>query len=189
MFCFVAFLIVFVFFYVSKGLFVVGPDEEIVVERNRRFFKVFGAGVHFLIPVIDKIRGIEDPLKPKAQINKGRISKKTITLEFPTDGRCFYSLVQEQFYIKVDVAFKIIDSYKAVYGVAYLFDTLNQLVCGFIQNRILGYPNDANMKDVLKNIESNLPEAATKYCAEWGVKIENVKIKQYIDEKGIRHNL
>lgn len=176
----------------------VKKDEEAVVERFGEFHRLLGPGVHFLIPLFEKLHGIDSPDPknfhgPQKLINNGKIPICEQKLLLPKDDRVFYTKSKNTLKVKAETVYKITDPYKAVYEVAYLFDAINQLVCGILQKRILETELDENSTpeqetEMLKSILEQAVETCDNYTVNWGVKILRIKVLQVVDPKGIRHN-
>lgn len=166
----------------------VNENEEAVVERFGKFHRILKQGVHFLIPFIEKIRGIEDPYNYKRFWNNGKIKLDTGVLEIPKDGWIFFAKDKSQRKLKCMITYRIEDSYKAVYKISYLFDAMNQLAGTFIRHRLLEAPDDIDLLDFLQNAIKDFPDFCTNYSNEWGVKILKINLKQITDSKGVRHN-
>lgn len=115
----------------------VNQGEEAVVERLGLFERIIGPGVHFLIPFMERLRGIEDPKNPKKLFNNGKIPISPQVFNFPKDDRAIFTKNNKQVRVNADVVYQIDDPIKAVYEVAFLFEALNQLIYGIIQKRII----------------------------------------------------
>ncbi len=163
-------------------------NEEIIVERFGKFHRKLTGGVHFLLPFVEKLRGLQDPANPKKYINNGKIKTTEEIFYFPKDNRIFFAKDKSELQMKADVVYKIEDSYKAVYEVDYLFDAINQLCAGIIQSRLLDAPVDVNQIDYLQKLTQNVIETANEYSQKWGVKILKFELKQITDTNGVRQN-
>ena len=163
-------------------------NEEIIVERFGKFHRKLTGGVHFLLPFVEKLRGLQDPANPKKYINNGKIKTTEEIFYFPKDTRIFFAKDKSELQMKADVVYKIEDSYKAVYEVDYLFDAINQLCAGIIQSRLLDAPVDVNQIDYLQKLTQNVIETANEYSQKWGVKILKFELKQITDTNGVRQN-
>ena len=163
-------------------------NEEIIVERFGKFHRKLTGGVHFLLPFVEKLRGLQDPANPKKYINNGKIKTTEEIFYFPKDNRIFFAKDKSELQMKANVVYKIEDSYKAVYEVDYLFDAINQLCAGIIQSRLLDAPVDVNQIDYLQKLTQNVIETANEYSQKWGVKILKFELKQITDTNGVRQN-
>ena len=166
----------------------VDNNEEIIVERFGKFHRKLTGGVHFLLPFVEKLRGLQDPANPKKYINNGKIKTTEEIFYFPKDNRIFFAKDKSELQMKANVVYKIEDSYKAVYEVDYLFDAINQLCAGIIQSRLLDAPEDVNQIDYLQKLTQNVIETANEYSQKWGVKILKFELKQITDTNGVRQN-
>lgn len=175
--------------FILKGIVKVEDNEQAVIERFGRFNRMLKPGVHFIMPVAERLRGIEDPYNHKRFLNSKKISLSPEIMPFPKDDRTFFANNNEQFKIKCNVLYQITDPYKAVYEVAFLFDALNQLVAGIIQKRLIENQEQISELEKIKNIFSQLLETANEYSKNWGVLIKEFQLKQIIDSNGIRHNI
>lgn len=166
----------------------VNENEEAVVERFGKYHRTLSAGVHFLIPFAERIRGIEDPYNHKKFWNHGKIKLTSGVFEFPKDDRTFYAKDKSKLKLKCMITYQILDSYKAVYEIAYLFDAINQLAGSVIQHRLVEAPDEADNFEFLQKIIPELSDFCTNYTKDWGVKIHKFQLKQITDNNGIRHN-
>lgn len=166
----------------------VNENEEAIVERFGKFHRILKQGVHFLLPFVEKIRGIEDPYNHKRFWNYGKIKLNAGTLEFPKDDRIFFAKDKSQLKLKCMITYRIENTYKAVYQISYLFDAINQLAGSVIQHRLVEAPEDVDSLDFLQKVINDLPDFCTNYSREWGVKILKIKLKQITDSNGVRHN-
>ena len=166
----------------------VNQNEEAIVERFGKFHKTLSQGIHFLVPFVEKIKGLKSPENHKKYINYGKIKKTQEIFHFPKDSRIFFAKDKSQLKLKADINYQVFDSYKAVYEVDYLFDALNQLCAGIIQSRLLDAPEDTNQIDYLQSLTDSLLPTCNEYCQKWGVKILNFELKQITDTNGIRKN-
>lgn len=189
----------------------VNQGEEAVVERLGLFERIIGPGVHFLIPFMERLRGIEDPKNPKKLFNNGKIPISPQVFNFPKDDRAIFTKNNKQVRVNADVVYQIDDPIKAVYEVAFLFEALNQLIYGIIQKRIIegdsatergegifsaenkpkNNTEKANAENeilLIKKITADMCETCNGFTKKWGVTINEFKIRRYTDQRGIRHD-
>ena len=174
---------------------IVHKNEQVVIERLGEFNRLLGPGVHFMIPFFESLHGVEnpDPKNPKRFINNGKILTSEQTMMLPKDERAIYTKSNNSLKVKAEMVYKIVDPYKAVYEVEYLYEAINQLVCSIVQKRILEIEFDENSSSeneiqILKEILENALSSYKKYAIKWGVQIIGLKVLQVVDSKGIRHN-
>lgn len=167
---------------------IVKENEEAIVERFGEFYKKLTPGLHILVPFIDKLKGLQDPNNHKKFINYGKIKKTEEIFHFPKDDRVFFAKDKSQLKLRAEISYQILDAYKAVYEVDYLFDALNQLCSGILQSRLIDAPDDINQIDYLHTLTKNLVSPCNDYCQKWGVKILKFDLKQITDTNGVRTN-
>lgn len=171
-----------------KSLIKVEENEEAVIERLGRFHRILGSGVHFIYPFIEKPVGIDEPKSLFRFLCKDKISLSDQIMPFPKDDRVFFASNNEQLKVKGELVFRITDTTKAVYEVAYLLDALNQLTASIIQKKLIEVSTDADPVEMLMKISKQVVDFSNEYAVKWGVIINDLKIKQIIDSNGIRHN-
>ncbi len=169
-------------------IIVINDNEEAIVERFGKFHRKLSKGVHFLIPFVEKIKGLQDPANHKKYLNHGKIITSADIFHFPGDNRIFFAKDKSQLQMKADLYYKIEDSFKAVYEVDYLFDAINQLCAGIVQSRLIDAPEDADQIEYLHQLTQNVTETANEYSQKWGVKILKFELKQITDTNGVRQN-
>lgn len=166
----------------------VKENEEAIVERFGRFHRKLSQGLHFLMPFAERLKGLQDPDNHKKFINCGKIKKTEEIFYFPKDNRVFFAKDKSQLKLRAEIKYQILDAYKAVYEVDYLFDALNQLCAGILQSRLIDAPEDINQIDYLHSLTENLVSPCNEYCQKWGVKILKFELKQITDTNGVRKN-
>ncbi len=166
----------------------VEKNEEIIVEKFGKFHRKLTEGAHFLLPFVEKVRGLQDPANPKKYINNGKIKTTEEIFYFPKDDRIFFAKDKSQLQMRAEITYRIEDSYKAVYEVDYLFDAINQLCAGIIQSRLLDAPDGVDQIEYLHKLTQNVIETANEYSQKWGVKILKFELKQITDTNGVRQN-
>lgn len=163
-----------------KSFVVVGKSEVAVVQRLDKFDRVLGEGVHMIIPFVEKIEGVDS--------ETSNISLLPQVFDFPKDDRIFFANDKSQMKLKAQIVYQIIDPYKAVYEVPFLFDAINQLFASVLQKRLIEAPKNTDQPEYMKELTKILVGIANEYTLNWGVKILDFQLKQIIDGNGIRHN-
>lgn len=182
------FTVLCIIVFLLKSLVIIDKDEQAVVERFGKFSRILGKGIHFIIPFVESLRGIERKCSLNSLINKNKVKLSTQKLIFPNDDRIFFAPNHEQLKVRGEIYYTITDSYKAVYEIDYILDSVNQLVASVIQKRLIEKDKDLNAVNEIKNISDNIIGVCNDYSNNWGINIDKIKINQIIDNKGIRHN-
>ncbi len=182
-FAILCFIVVFL-----KSLVIIDKDEQAVVERFGKFSRILEKGTHFIIPFIETLRGIERTCSFNSLINKNKVKLSTQKLKFPNDDRIFFAPNHEQLKVKGEIYYTITDTYKAVYKIDYILDSVNQLVASVIQKRLIEKDKNINPVGEIKEISDGILEICNEYSNNWGININEIQINQIIDDKGIRHN-
>ena len=145
---------------VALTLRIVPQEHAYVVERLGKFHSVWKAGVHFLIPVIDRV--------------VRNISLKEQVLDFPPQP----VITKDNVSVKVDsvVFSKVFDPYKYTYGVENPITGLQNLSATTLRNIIGGMELDTTLSsrdEINGKMEAILDEATDP----WGIKVTRVELK------------
>lgn len=173
---------------ILKSLVIIEKDEQAVIERFGKFSRILGKGTHFIIPFVETLRGIERTCSFNSLINTNKVKLSAQILKFPNDDRIFFAPNHEQLKVKGEIYYTITDTYKAVYEIDYILDSVNQLVASVVQKRLIERDKHLNPVNEIKNISDNILEVCNDYSNNWGINIDRIKINQIIDNKGIRHH-
>ena len=153
-------VLVLVLAFIVLTLRIVPQEHAYVVERLGKFHNVWYAGVHFLIPIIDRV--------------VRNISLKEQVLDFPPQP----VITQDNVSVKVDsvVFSKVFDPYKYTYGVENPITGLQNLSATTLRSIIGGMELDTTLssrEEINAKMEAILDEATDP----WGIKVTRVELK------------
>jgi len=144
-------LLFIAFFILSSGLFTVKQQTSAILERLGKFQAVKGPGLHFKIPIIDKVRG--------------RINLKTQQLDVNVETKTFDDVFVR---IRVSVQFHVLDDavYEAFYKLedphgqitSYVFDVVRAEVPKMKLDDVF-----VKKDDVANAIKNELQDAMNTY--------------------------
>ena len=162
-------LIIFVLVVLASRVRVVPQAYIVVVERLGTFYKQWGAGVHFLMPVLDKqarkisIKEQVVDFKPQAVITKDNVTMQIDTVIF----------------------YQVMDAVKYVYGVEKPMQAIENLTATTLRNIIGDMELDATLtsRDVINTRITDILDHATD---RWGIKVLRVELKNILPPAEIR---
>ena len=153
-------IIVLVVVFIVLSLRIVPQEHAYVIERLGKYHEVWYAGVHFLIPIIDRV--------------SRNISLKEQVLDFPPQP----VITKDNVSVKVDsvVFLKVFDPYKYTYGVENPVFGIQNLSATTLRNIIGGMELDTTLSsrdEINGKMEAILDEATDP----WGIKVTRVELK------------
>ncbi len=152
------------------GIKIVPQATEYVIERLGRFKKTWGAGVHFLIPIID------------------RISKKVTLKEQFLDSPPQPVITKDNVTMQIDtvVFFKIFDPNLFTYGAVNPISALENLAATTLRNIVgeLELDDTLTSRDTINGKMTNILDEATD---QWGIKVNRVELKNIIPPAEIQN--
>lgn len=153
-------LIVVVLMFLSSSIKIIGQTEEAIVERLGKYLRTLKPGLNFMIPFIDRI---EERVILKEQIldttRQQVITKDNVSTEM--DAIVYY---------------KIIDSYKSVYGIQGLERALANLAITNLRN-IAGNLELDQILNSRDNINIQMLSNLDNAVEQWGVDVIRVEIQ------------
>lgn len=157
------FLILIIF--MAIGLFslmikVVPQQTVVIVERFGKFHVAWNAGLHFKIPIIDKIAN--------------QVSLKERVLDFPPQG----VITKDNIIMQVDsvVFMQVFDAIKFTYGVDNPIFGIENLVATNLRNVI----GELTLDEALTSrdmINAKMSEAIDVATDPWGIRVNRVELK------------
>ena len=152
------------------GVKIVPQATEYVIERLGKYNKTWGAGIHFLIPIID------------------RISKKVTLKEQFLDSPPQPVITKDNVTMQIDtvVFFKVFDSNLYTYGAVNPIRALENLAATTLRN-IVG---ELELDDTLTSrdtINGKMTEILDDATDQWGIKVNRVELKNIIPPAEIQN--
>ena len=162
-------LLVFVIWLVVKSVRIVPQETAYIVERLGKYRATYYAGMHFLIPLIDRVAY--------------RASMKEQALDIPSQS----CITQDNVVIEVDgiLYMKVVDAAKALYGVNnYEFASV-QLAQTTMRSVIGTMPLDKTFEE-RESINNRVISTVDAATAPWGIKVTRYEIKTITPPKSIQ---
>lgn len=152
------------------GIKIVPQATEYVVERLGKYCKTWSAGIHFLIPLID------------------RISKKVTLKEQYLDSPPQPVITKDNVTMQIDtvVFFKVFDSNLFTYGVVNPISALENLTATTLRNIVgeLELDDTLTSRDTINGKMTEILDSATD---QWGIKVNRVELKNIMPPSEIQN--
>lgn len=159
--------------YLIRKTFIVVPQNySFVVERLGVFRGALGAGFHFLIPIIDKV--------------KYRQNLKEIAIDIPPQT----CITKDNVSILVDgiLYIRLMDAYKASYEIENFRIATIQLAQTTLRSEIGKLVLDHTFSE-RDDINANVVRALDEATDPWGIKVTRYEIKNISPPKEILHEM
>ena len=149
---------------------VVPQATEFVIERIGKYHSTWGAGLHFLIPVID------------------RIAKKVTLKEQVLDSPPQPVITKDNVTMQIDtvVYFKVFDAMLFTYGAVNPISALSNLTATTLRNIVgeLELDDTLTSRDTINGKMTEILDSATD---QWGIKVNRVELKNIIPPAEIQN--
>ncbi|MBR4942146.1 MAG: SPFH/Band 7/PHB domain protein [Clostridia bacterium] len=159
---------VLVLFFLSAKI--VPQATEFVLERLGKYHKTWGAGLHFRIPVID------------------RIAKKVTLKEQVLDSPPQPVITKDNVTMQIDtvVYFKVFDAKLFTYGAVNPISALSNLTATTLRNIVgeLELDDTLTSRDTINGKMTEILDSATD---QWGIKVNRVELKNIIPPAEIQN--
>ena len=165
-------IIVIAFIVVITNISVVQQSRAYVIERLGAFHSVWGVGMHFKVPFIDRIAR--------------RVSLKEQVLEYPPQPVITKDNVTMQ--IDTVVYFQITDPKLYAYGVEQPMAAMETLTATTLRNIIGDLELDQTLtsRDVVNTKMRSILDEATD---PWGIKVNRVELKNILPPQDIQNSM
>ena len=165
-------IIVIAFIVVITNISVVQQSRAYVIERLGAFHSVWGVGMHFKVPFIDRIAR--------------RVSLKEQVLDYPPQPVITKDNVTMQ--IDTVVYFQIIDPKLYAYGVEQPMAAMETLTATTLRNIIGDLELDQTLtsRDVVNTKMRSILDEATD---PWGIKVNRVELKNILPPQDIQNSM
>ena len=152
------------------GIKIVPQATEFVIERLGKYKKTWSAGIHFLIPIID------------------RISKRVTLKEQYLDSPPQPVITKDNVTMQIDtvVFFKVFDSNLFTYGAVNPISALENLTATTLRNIVgeLELDDTLTSRDTINGKMTDILDSATD---QWGIKVNRVELKNIIPPAEIQN--
>ena len=166
----IAFLVFLVIVALSFRL--VTQTKAMVVERLGGYHKTLGVGIHFIIPIIDRVKKV---VSLKEQVKdfdpQAVITKDNVTMQI--DTVVFFSITDPKLY---------------TYGTEHPLMAIENISATTLRN-IIG---DLDLDETLTSrdlINTKMREILDDATDAWGIKVTRVEVKNIIPPKDIRESM
>ena len=165
-------IIVIAFIVVITNISVVQQSRAYVIERLGAFHSVWGVGMHFKVPFIDRIAR--------------RVSLKEQVLDYPPQPVITKDNVTMQ--IDTVVYFQIADPKLYAYGVEQPMAAMETLTATTLRNIIGDLELDQTLtsRDVVNTKMRSILDEATD---PWGIKVNRVELKNILPPQDIQNSM
>ena len=174
MFPFIAALVVIaiIFVLVISNIYVVQQSRAYVIERLGAFQSVWGVGLHFKVPFIDRIAR--------------KVSLKEQVLDYPPQPVITKDNVTMQ--IDTVIYFEITDPKLYTYGVEHPLTAIENLTATTLRNIIGDLELDQTLtsRDVINTKMRAILDEATD---PWGIKVNRVELKNILPPADIQSSM
>ncbi len=149
---------------------IVPQATEFVIERLGKYNKTWSAGLHFLIPIIDRVAK--------------RVTLKEQVLDSPPQPVITKDNVTMQ--IDTVVYFKVFDAMLFTYGAVNPISALSNLTATTLRNLVgeLELDDTLTSRDTINGKMTEILDSATD---QWGIKVNRVELKNIIPPAEIQN--
>ena len=172
-------LAIIILVYLGSRFKIVPQATEYVIERWGNYYTTWTAGLHFMVPFIDRVRRTYNARGMVSDV----INLKEQVLDFPPQAVITKDNVTMQ--IDTVVFLQITDSKQFVYGAENPGQLIEQLTATTLRNIIgeLELDQTLTSRDLINERMRIILDDATD---PWGIKINRVEVKNIIPPKEIR---
>ena len=165
-------IIVIAFIVVITNISVVQQSRAYVIERLGAFHSVWGVGMHFKVPFIDRIAR--------------RVSLKEQVLDYPP--QTVFTKYNVTMQIDTVVYFQITDPKLYAYGVEQPMAAMETLTATTLRNIIGDLELDQTLtsRDVVNTKMRSILDEATD---PWGIKVNRVELKNILPPQDIQNSM
>ena len=145
---------------IFRSVRIVKQSTAIIVERLGRFQAAYGAGMHFLVPFIDRVRNIMD--------------LREQVVSFPPQP----VITADQAMVSIDsvIYFQITDPRSATYEVANFLQAIEQLTATTLRN-LIGSLDLEQTQTSRESINKQLRGVLDEATGPWGIRVTRVELK------------
>lgn len=145
---------------VATSVRIVGQSHVAIVERLGRFHRQLGAGLHVVVPVLDRVVRVVDL---RTQVIDSRpqpvITKDNVTMSIDTV-----------------VYYRITDPFKATYEIQNVIEAMQYLTLTTLRD-IIGQMELDETLSSRETINGRLRAVLDEATDQWGVRVERVEVK------------
>ncbi|HET8600259.1 MAG TPA: SPFH domain-containing protein, partial [Segeticoccus sp.] len=155
-----AILVVFAIIVIVRTVRIVPQQTALIIERLGRFSRTLDAGIHFLVPFVDRVRA--------------NIDLREQVVSFPPQP----VITEDNLVVSIDtvVYFQVTDARAATYEIANYLGAVEQLTTTTLRNVVGGL----NLEEALTsrdNINGQLRVVLDEATGKWGIRVSRVELK------------
>ncbi len=162
-------LVVLILFVLSRNIRIVQQSHAYVIERLGAFHSVWGVGLHFKIPFIERVAR--------------HVSLKEQVVDFPPQP----VITKDNVTMQIDTVlyFEITDPKLYTYGVEHPMSAIENLTATTLRNIIGDLELDQSLtsRDIINTKMRTILDEATD---PWGIKVNRVELKNIIPPREIQ---
>lgn len=156
-----AVIVVLVVILVLQSIVLVSQGEAAVIERLGRYTQTFNSGLHFKIPVIDRVRE--------------KVDTRERMVTFPPQA----VITEDNLTVAIDtvVTFQVNEPARAIYGITDYIFGIEQITTATLRDVVGGLTLEETLTSrdyINRRLRGELDEATAK----WGLRIARVSSRQ-----------
>src|SRR6187402_3853099 len=150
----------FVIVAIAKAIIVVRQTQAYLVERLGRYSRTLEAGLHFLVPFIDKVRH--------------KVDLRELVYSFPPQS----VITSDNLVVDIDsvIYFQVTDARAAVYEIANYITGVEQLTVTTLRN-VIGSLDLEQTLTSRDQINGQLRGVLDEATGKWGIRVNRVELK------------
>ena len=155
-----ALLVIFGITLIAKAVRIVPQSYAIIVERLGKFQAEYGAGMHFLVPFIDRVRTTVD--------------LREQVVSFPPQP----VITSDNLVVSIDsvIYYQVTDPRRATYEIANYLQAIEQLTVTTLRN-VIGSMDLEQTLTSRDQINGQLRGVLDQATGRWGIRVGNVELK------------
>ncbi|WP_067780625.1 SPFH domain-containing protein [Actinomyces vulturis] len=154
------FLVLFIVTAIAKAVRIVHQSQAIIVERLGKFQAEYGAGMHFLVPFLDRVRNTVD--------------LREQVVSFPPQP----VITSDNLVVSIDsvIYYQVTDPKRATYEIANYLQAIEQLTVTTLRN-VIGAMDLEQTLTSRDQINGQLRGVLDQATGRWGIRVSNVELK------------
>lgn len=169
--------------YVLRGLKMVSQSDVIIVERLGKYNRTLGAGIHIILPVLERAKPTITRMPSGNNRLRSQIDLREQVYDFDKQTVITKDNVMTE--INALLYFQIVDPVKSVYEIQNLPMAIEKLTQTTLRNVVgeLELDETLTSRDTINNKLRNVLDEATN---KWGVKVNRVELQDITPPESIR---
>ncbi len=169
---FVGVIALFVLVTLARSILIVPQAQEYIIERLGRYQTTLGAGLHLLVPFIDRIRQ--------------KVDMREQVVSFPPQP----VITSDNLVVSIDTVlyFQVMNSAAATYQISNVLQGIEQLTVTTLRNVIGSMDLERTLtsrEEINRQLRGVLDEATTR----WGIRVNRVELKAIEPPPSIRDSM